>query len=100
MKVFFDSGVMLSASGSGRSLSRLIVTITSIKKRHLTSSIYYHAEVTRNIVKFSESASLQCEAMQEKSDFLPNAYSDHRPHLLKGPFNREVQHVKKNRKAT
>lgn len=81
---------MLSASGSERSLSRLIITIAPAKKWHLISSSYCHAEVTRNVIKFSESAALQWEAIQEKIDFLPSAYSDNRPHLLNASKDKPV----------
>ena len=82
MKIFIDSSVLLSASASERSLSRLIVAIAPKKKWDLLSSSYCHAEVARNVIKFPVAASHHWKTIQEKIIFLPNAYSDRRPHLL------------------
>jgi hypothetical protein len=59
MRIFLDSSVLLSACGSGKSLSRLIMEIAPDRDWHLISASYCCAETSKNIGKLGAEAGLR-----------------------------------------
>ncbi len=90
MRLFLDSSVLLSAAGSEKSLSRLIVTIAREWGWELETAFYCRDETSRNIRKFPQKAVHVWVAMQEEIAFLPNALTSNRPLLLTASKDKPV----------
>ena len=90
MRLFLDSSVLLSAAGSEKSLSRLIVTIARELGWELVTAFYCRDETSRNIRKFPQKAAHAWVAMQEDIAFLPNALTSNRPLLLTASKDKPV----------
>ena len=88
MTVFLDSSVMLSAAGSEKSLSRLIVTIASKKGWKLITAAYCRAETNRSVVKLGPEAVERWKKM--KLHFVPDALTSNRPLLLTAAKDKPV----------
>jgi predicted nucleic acid-binding protein len=82
VRLFLDSSVLLSAAGSEKSISRLIVTIAEEWGWELVTAFYCRDETTRNIRKFPPKASKAWQALQNDMAFTPNALTSKRPLLL------------------
>ncbi len=90
MRIFLDSSVLLSACGSGRSLSRLITEIADDRAWRLISASYCHAETSKNIRKLGEEAVLRWPEMQSKVEWVPNALTSRKPLLLTASKDKPV----------
>ena len=90
MRIFLESGVLLSACGSGKSLSRLIMEIAGDRGWSLISASYCHAETSKNIRKLGEEAALRWPKMQSKVEWVPNALTSRRPLLLTASKDKPV----------
>ena len=76
MKLFFDSSVLLAASGSSTGASRVIVQLALRKNWRLMSSYYCHAETSRNLGNISESAEKSFgEEIEPKIVWCDNTFS-------------------------
>ena len=82
MTVFLDSSVLISAAGSDKSLSRLIVTLAVKNRWKLITAAYCQAETNRNVVKFGPEAVARWEKMKRGMGFVPDALTSSRPLLL------------------
>lgn len=82
MKVFLDSSVLLSASGSVKSLSRLVTVLASRRKWSLLSSGYCRAETIRNLPKLGSSALESWPEIERGIIFVADALTSERPLLL------------------
>ncbi len=80
--MFLDSSVLLSASGSKRSLSRLILEAAPGRKWDLITASYCIAEVNRNVIKFGESGILGWGKVKPKIRIVPNTFVSDRPLLI------------------
>jgi predicted nucleic acid-binding protein len=90
VRIFLDSSVLLSACGSGKSLSRLITEIAPDRGWHLISASYCHAETSRNIRKLGADAALNWPDMQSKVEWVPNALTSRKPLLLTASKDKPV----------
>lgn len=90
MKVFLDSSVMLSACGSGKSLSRLITEIAPERGWRLISASYCRAETSRNIGKLGADANLKWPELQTKIEWVSNALTSKKPLLLTASKDKPV----------
>jgi predicted nucleic acid-binding protein len=90
MRIFLDSSVLLSACGSGKSLSRLIMEIAPDRGWHLISASYCRAETSKNIGKLGAEASLRWPDMQSKVEWVPNALTSNKPLLLTASKDKPV----------
>jgi predicted nucleic acid-binding protein len=90
VRVFLDSSVMLSACGSGRSLSRLITEIAPGKGWLLISASYCRAETNKNIAKLGADAIHKWPEMQTKIEWVPNALTSKKPLLLTASKDKPV----------
>lgn len=81
---------MLSACGSGKSLSRLITEIAHERDWHLISASYCRAETSKNIGKLGADAILKWPEMQTKIEWVPNALTSKKPLLLTASKNKPV----------
>ena len=90
MKLFLDSSVLLSASGSEKSLSRLIVTIADEWDWKLVTAFYCRDETNRNIGKFPPKAAMDWKSIQKGLTILPNALTSNRPLLLTASKDKPV----------
>ena len=90
MRIFLDSSVLLSACGSGKSLSRLITEIADERGWRLISASYCHAESSKNIRKIGEEAVLRWPEMQSKVEWVPNALTSRKPLLLTASKDKPV----------
>ncbi|MEX1115830.1 MAG: hypothetical protein WEB53_11320 [Akkermansiaceae bacterium] len=90
MRIFLDSSVLLSAYGSGKSLSRLIREIADERDWCLISASYCHAETSKNIRKLGEAAALKWPDLQSKVEWVPNALTSRKPLLLTASKNKPV----------
>lgn len=91
MRVFLDSSVILSACGSGQSLSRLITLIAQERGWELVSSAYCRAEAARNVGKFGARATAHWDMMQrDQLAWVPNALTTKRPVLLAASKDKPV----------
>jgi predicted nucleic acid-binding protein len=90
VRLFLDSSVLLSAAGSEKSLSRLIVTIADEWGWDLVTSFYCRDETNRNIVKFPPRAAKTWKALQDELSFTPNALTSNRPLLLTASKDKPV----------
>jgi len=90
VRVFLDSSVLLSACGSGKSLSRLITEIAPARGWLLISASYCSAETSRNIGKLGEEAVLRWPVMQSKIEWVPNALTSKKPLLLTASKDKPV----------
>lgn len=88
VKVFLDSSVLLSAAGSRKSLSRLILTIAPRQIWTLVTCAYCRAETNRNVVKFGREATEFWQNMPLV--FVPDALSSTRPLLLSASKDKPV----------
>lgn len=82
MRIFLDSSVLLSACGSGKSLSRLITEIAPDRGWQLISASYCRAQTSKNIGKLGEEAALKWPEMQTRGEWVPNALTSKKPLLL------------------
>jgi predicted nucleic acid-binding protein len=82
VRLFLDSSVLLSAAGSEKSLSRLIVTLADSWHWELVTAAYCRDETIRNIGKFPRNAASSWEALQKVLCIVPNALTSQRPLLL------------------
>lgn len=90
MRVFLDSSVMLSACGSGKSLSRLITEIAPERGWSLISASYCRAETSRNIGKLGANANLKWPDLQTKIEWVSNALTSKKPLLLTASKDKPV----------
>ncbi|HEY5791907.1 MAG TPA: hypothetical protein VIS74_01325 [Chthoniobacterales bacterium] len=90
MTVFLDSRVLLSAAGSEKSLSRLIVVLARKKGWRLITAAYCRAETNRNVFKFGSEAVERWEAMKTGLVFVPDALTSQRPLLLAAAKDKPV----------
>ena len=90
MRVFLDSSVMLSACGSGKSLSRLITEIAPERGWRLISASYCRAETSRNIGKLGANANLKWPELQTKIEWVSNAHTSKKPLLLTASKDKPV----------
>lgn len=90
MRLFLDSSVLLSATGSVKSLSRLIVTIADEWGWELVTAFYCRDETNRNIVKFPPKAAKTWRDLQGDLAFTPNALTSKRPLLLTASKDKPV----------
>lgn len=90
MRLFLDSSILLSAAGSEKSLSRLIVTIADEWEWDLVTAFYCRDETNRNIVKFPPKAPKTWKALQDNLSFTPNALTSNRPLLLTASKDKPV----------
>lgn len=90
MRLFLDSSVLLSAAGSEKSLSRLIVTIAEESEWELVTAFYCRDETSRNIGKFPPKASKTWRDLQGDLSIAPNALTSNRPLLLSASKDKPV----------
>ena len=90
MRLFLDSSVLLSAAGSEKSLSRIIVTIAEEWDWELVTAFYCRDETNRNIGKFPPKAAIKWKALQDDLSFTPNALTSSRPLLLTASKDKPV----------
>ena len=90
MRLFLDSSILLSAAGSEKSLSRLIVKIADEWGWDLVTAFYCRDESNRNIVKFPPKAAKAWKALQDDLSFTPNALTSNRPLLLSASKDKPV----------
>jgi predicted nucleic acid-binding protein len=90
VKVFLDSSVILSACGSGRSLSRLITILAVEREWSLVSAAYCRAETVKNLAKFEPPASAHWQNLQARIEWVPNALTTKRPLLLTASKDKPV----------
>jgi predicted nucleic acid-binding protein len=90
VRIFLDSSVLLSACGSGKSLSRLITEIAADRGWRLISASYCRAETSKNIRKLGAEAALRWPDMQDKVEWGPNARTSRKPLLLNASKDKPV----------
>ena len=90
MRLFLDSSVLLSAAGSERSLSRLILTFAGEWGWELVTAFYCRDETNRNVCKFGPKAEIKWKSMQSELLLLPNALTSRRPLLLAASKDKPV----------
>jgi len=90
VRLFLDSSVLLSAAGSEKSLSRLIVTIADKWGWELVTAFYCRDETNRNIGKFPCKAAKIWQALQNDLSVTPNALTSTRPFLLTASKDKPV----------
>lgn len=81
---------MLSACGSGKSLSRLITEIAPERGWSLISASYCRAETSRNIGKLGANANLKWPDLQTKIEWVSNALTSKKPLLLTASKDKPV----------
>jgi len=81
VRVFLDSSVVLSACGSTRSLSRLVVELGPEREWEFVSASYCRAEIVKNLVKFPPAASATWSDFQNRIEWVPNALTTRNPLL-------------------
>jgi predicted nucleic acid-binding protein len=81
---------MLSACGSGKSLSRLITEIAPERAWRLISASYCRAETSRNIGKLGADANLKWAELQTKIEWVSNALTSKKPLLLTASKDKPV----------
>ncbi len=81
---------MLSACGSEKSLSRLIMELAAERGWHLISAMYCRAETGKNIGKLGISAVARWPEMQAQVEWVPNALTSRRPLLLAASKDKPV----------
>lgn len=90
MRIFLDSSVLLSASGSETSLSRLITELAPDRGWHLISASYCRAETNKNIGKLGAEAILRWPGVQAQIEWVPNALTSKKPLLLTATKDKPV----------
>lgn len=90
MKIFLDSSVLLSACGSTRSLSRLIMEIAEERHWNLVSSSYCRAETQKNIGKLGSEAVVRWPVLESSIEWVPNALTSRKPLLLAASKDKPV----------
>lgn len=90
VRLFLDSSVLLSAAGSEKSLSRLIVSIANEWEWELVTAFYCRDETNRNISKFPTRAAKTWQALQDNLSFTANALTSNRPLLLTASKDKPV----------
>lgn len=90
MRLFLDSSVLLSAAGSEKSLSCLIVTVAGEWAWELVTAFYCRDETNRNIRKFPPKAAKTWKALQDQLSFTPNALTSNRPLLFTASKDKPV----------
>ena len=88
--MFLDSSVLVSASGSRRSLSRLILEAAPHRRWDLITASYCIAEVNRNVTKFGKAGILAWKEIEPKIRIVPNALVSNRPLLLTATKDKPV----------
>jgi hypothetical protein len=81
---------MLSACGSGKSLSRLITEIAPERGWRLISASYCRAETSRNIGKLGADANLKWAELQTQIEWVSNALTSKKPLLLTASKDKPV----------
>ena len=82
MKIFLDSSVLLSASGSSKSLSRLVTVLASSRNWELLSSGYCRSETVRNLSKVGVGVLESWPQIEKRVVFVADALTSERPLLL------------------
>jgi len=90
VRILLDSSVLLSACGSGKSLSRLITELAADRGWSLISASYCRAETSKNIGKLGAEATLQWPGMQARIEWVPNALTSRKPLLLTASKDKPV----------
>jgi predicted nucleic acid-binding protein len=90
VKIFLDSSVLLSACGSKKSLSRLVVEVSPERGWSLVSAAYCRAETSRNLPKIGLEAAAFWPDLQHKIDWVANALTSTRPLLLTASKDKPV----------
>jgi len=90
VRLFLDSSVLLSACGSGKSLSRLITELAPDRGWRLLSNSYCRAETGKNIGKLGAEAALRWPDMQAIVEWVPNALTSRKPLLLTASKDKPV----------
>lgn len=81
---------MLSACGSGKSLSRLIAEIAPERGWHLISAAYCRAETGRNLDKLGPDAISRWPELQTRIEWVANALTSKKPLLLSASKDKPV----------
>lgn len=81
---------MLSACGSGKSLSRLITEIAPERGWHLVSASYCRAETAKNLGKPGPDAIPRWPELQTRIEWVPNALTSKKPLLLSASKDKPV----------
>lgn len=81
MRLFLDTSVILSACGSQRSLSRLLVTLSPERGWTLVSAFYCRAETIRNLGKFPPAALQAWLKLHPAIEWAPTALTTRNPLL-------------------
>lgn len=82
--------MLLSASGSDLSLSRLIVEAARRRRWRLITSSYCVAEVNRNVIKFGEIGIVAWGKIKPKINVVPDVLVSNRPLLLAAAKDKPV----------
>jgi predicted nucleic acid-binding protein len=90
VRIFLDSSVLLSACGSGTSLSHLITEIAPARGWQLISASYCRAETARNIRKLGDDAVWRWPVIQSIVEWVPNALTSRKPLLLTASKDKPV----------
>ncbi len=90
VRIFLDSSVLLSACGSGTSLSRLITELAPDRGWRLISASYCRAATSKNIGKLGAEAALRWPGMQARIEWVPNALTSKKPLLLTASKDKPV----------
>lgn len=90
MRIFLDSSVLLSACGSKKSLSRLVVEIAPERGWSLISASYCRAETSRNLLKLGPDAALFWPGLQPKVEWVAIALTSAKPLLLTAAQDKPV----------
>jgi hypothetical protein len=79
VRVFLDSSAILSACGSPRSLSRLVVELAPERGWILVSAAYCRAEALKNFGKFPAAARGAWRDFEKQIEWVPNALTTRNP---------------------
>jgi hypothetical protein len=79
VRVFLDTSVILSACGSPRSLSRLVVELAPERRWILVSAAYCRAEALKNLGKFPAGARGAWGKIEKHTEWVPNALTARKP---------------------
>jgi hypothetical protein len=81
---------MLSACGSGISLSRLITEIAAERAWRLVSASYCRAETDKNLGKLGPDAIARWPELRTRIEWVPNALTSKKPLLLSASKDKPV----------
>lgn len=90
MRIFLDSSVLLSACGSERSLSRLIVELAPDQGWELVSASYCRAETVKNLGKLGPQAVPGWPDLEARVEWVANALTSRKPLLLTASKDKPV----------